>query len=83
MKKESINKKVINVVKRISGTEKVLIKHSLIDDIGMDSLKMVTLVVTIEEEFGIELNESDMNPYDLRTVSDIVKLVEKYCGGRS
>lgn len=83
MKKESINKKVINVVKHISGTEKVLIKHRLIDDIGMDSLKMVTLVVTIEEEFGIELNESDMNPYDLRTVSDIVKLVEKYCGGRS
>ena len=83
MKKESINKRVINVVKHISGTEKVLMKHSLIDDIGMDSLKMVTLVVTIEEEFGIELNESDMNPYDLRTVSDIVKLVEKYCGGRS
>ena len=83
MKKESINKKVVEVVKRISGTDKVLIKHSLIDDIGMDSLKMVTLIVTVEEEFDIELSESDMNPYDLKTVSDIVRLVEKYCGGKA
>ncbi len=83
MKKESINKQVINVVKNISGTDKVLIKHNLVDDVGMDSLRMVTLIVTIEEEFNIELNESDMNPYDLKTVSDIVKLVEKYCGGKA
>lgn len=79
MKKENIEKQVIGIVKRISGAEKVLKKHTLIEDVGFDSLKMVTLVVTLEDELKIELDESDMNPYDLKKVSDVIKLAKKYC----
>ena len=41
---------------------------------------MITLLLEIEETFEIELDESDMNPFDLNTVEDAVKLVEKYRG---
>lgn len=81
MKKASIDIQVVDIIKRISGAEKVYKKHKLIDDIGMNSLDMVTLIVTLEDELGIELDESDMNPYDLKKVTDVVKLAEKYCGG--
>lgn len=81
MKKASIEKRTVDIIKRISGAEKVYKKHKLIDDIGMNSLDMVTLIVTLEDELGIELDESDMNPYDLKKVTDVVKLAEKYCGG--
>jgi acyl carrier protein len=50
----------------------------LAKDIGLDSLGMVTLLVMLEDEFRIELNESDMNPFDLLTVGDVIRLVEKY-----
>ena len=42
---------------------------------------MVTLLVEIEKTFGIELDEADMNPFDLTTVQDVVDMVGKYCGG--
>jgi acyl carrier protein len=50
----------------------------LIEDLGLDSLKMVTLLIEIEDAFSIELDESDMNPFDLVTVKDIVTLATKY-----
>ena len=37
-------------------------------------------MLEIEETFEIELDESDMNPFDLNTVEDAVKLTEKYLG---
>lgn len=50
----------------------------LVEDLGMDSLRMVMLLVTIEDTFEIELDESDMNPFSLITVQNVVNLVMKY-----
>lgn len=50
----------------------------LLDDLSLDSLRMVMLLVTIEERFAIELEESDMNPFALITVADVIGLVSKY-----
>ena len=72
--------KVIVLVKELSGKEEIKESDRLQDDIGLDSLGMVTLLVEIEDTFLIELDESDMNPYDLSYVSDVIKLVEKYSG---
>ena len=38
-------------------------------------------MVTLEDDLKIELDESDMNPYDLIKVTDVIKLANKYCGG--
>lgn len=81
MKKVSIDKKVIDIIRNISGAEKVCKNYSLIEDVGLNSLDMVTLMVTLEDELEIELNESDMNPYDFKKVSDVIKLANRYCGG--
>lgn len=70
--------KVIVLLKELSGKEEIKESDRLQDDIGLDSLGMVTLLVEIEDTFLIELDESDMNPYDLSYVSDVIKLVEKY-----
>ena len=50
----------------------------LIADLAMDSLRMVMLLVTLEEVFSIELDESDLNPFLLITVQDVIDLVLKY-----
>lgn len=70
--------KVIKLLKELSGKEGINKNDKLLDDIGLDSIGMVTLLIAIEDLFSIELDESDMNPYDLSTVSNVVELVAKY-----
>lgn len=53
----------------------------LLEDLEMDSLRMVMLLVMIEDNFEIELDESDMNPFALVTVQDVIDLVVKYKTG--
>lgn len=52
--------------------------QTLLGDFSFDSLRMVMLLVTLEERFEIELDESDMNPFELITVCDVMNLVKKY-----
>lgn len=78
-----INDKVIEILAELSGTENISLENHLQNDLGLDSMLMVTLLLDIEEKFEIELNESDMNPFDLNTVQDVVSLVEKYGGDKN
>ena len=48
------------------------------EDLGLDSLNLVELMVEIEEKFEIEIEESDLDPAELQTVSRLYDLVEKY-----
>ena len=75
MNVESIVYKIIN---NLCDKDTVKITDDLQEDLLFDSLAMVMLLVEVEEEFNISLKESDMNPYLLKTVSDIVSLVKKY-----
>lgn len=72
--------KVIDILCELSGKETIEAKDTLLGDLGLDSLLMVTLLIEIEETFEIELDESDMNPFELISVNDVVSLVSKYCG---
>lgn len=78
-----INDKVIEILAELSGTENISLENHLQNDLGLDSMLMVTLLLDIEEKFEIELNESDMNPFNLNTVQDVVSLVEKYGGDKN
>lgn len=55
---------------------------TLVGDLALDSLRMVMLLVTLEDTFEIELDESDMNPFALVTVQDVVALAEKYVSAK-
>ncbi|MBQ8189898.1 MAG: acyl carrier protein [Lachnospiraceae bacterium] len=72
--------KVVEILKELSGMEEMKPTDGLQSDLGLDSLMMVTLLVELEEALGIELDEADMNPFDLNTVGDVVALAGKYCG---
>ena len=75
-----IENKVIDLVVQLSAKEDIQVNHTLQDDLALDSLTMVTMLIEIENIFSIQLNESDMNPFDLITVQDVINLVEKYGG---
>ncbi len=80
MKREEIRDRISNILEELCGTRPTDDEVRLIGDLALDSLRLVTLLVLIEEEFGIELNECDMNPFSLITVSDVVSMIFKYVG---
>ena len=75
--------KVCVILSELSGIETICLEHELQSDLGLDSLQMVTLLMMLEEKFLITLDESDMNPFDLVNVWQVVDLVEKYAGGEN
>jgi acyl carrier protein len=46
----------------------------LMSDLGADSLDLVELIMTLEEEYGI--NATDESVYELKTVGEIVDFIE-------
>ena len=72
--------KVKGILCQLSGEESIENSSTLQGDLALDSLMMVTMLVEIEEVFGIELDEADMNPFDLSTVQSVIDMVAKYCG---
>ncbi len=73
----NIKKRVHSILHDMSSKETISDRDNL-QELGLDSLDMVTLLLEVEDAFGITLDESDMNPYDLQTVEDVIHLVEKY-----
>ena len=54
--------------------DKVTMEASIVDDLGADSLDVVDLVMSLEEEFDIEIPDEDVE--NMKSVGDIVKYIE-------
>ena len=55
--------------------ESITLDTNLIDDIGADSLDVVELIMSLEDEFGIAISDEDAA--QLYTVRRIVEYLEK------
>ncbi len=54
--------------------DKVTMEASITDDLGADSLDIVDLVMSLEEEFDVEIPDDQVE--NIKTVGDIVKYIE-------
>jgi len=54
--------------------EKVTMNTHIQDDLGADSLDIVDLVMSFEEEFDLEIPDDQVE--NIKTVEDVVKYVE-------
>lgn len=54
--------------------EKVTSEAVITDDLGADSLDIVDLVMSLEEEFDLEIPDDQVE--NIKTVGDIVKYIE-------
>ena len=55
--------------------EKITEKSKVIDDLCADSLDVVEMLMTLEDEFNVTV--TDEESVTLKTVGDIVKLIDK------
>ena len=56
--------------------EKVTLDAKLKDDLNLDSLDSVELIMSAEEEFGVEIPDEDV--MNFKTVNDIVNYIEEH-----
>ena len=78
MSSEEIFEKVKGViVEQLGGAEgNITMKASFIDDLGADSLDIVELIMALEEEFDIEIPDSDAEK--VVTVGDVVEYIKDH-----
>ena len=77
MSSEDIFEKVKEIIVEQLGVADtaVTLEASFIDDLGADSLDIVELVMAIEEEFDIEIPDSDAEK--VVTVGDVVDYIKE------
>ena len=55
--------------------ESITLESEIIKDLGADSLDVVEMLLDLEKEYGVEI--SDEAAAELKTVGDIVNLIDK------
>lgn len=79
----NVEQKICDILSELTGKETVSPTDSLQEDLALDSLSAVTLLLEIEDTFGIQLDESDMDLSQLELVEDVITMVSGYvlkCG---
>ncbi len=55
--------------------DEITLETNIVDDLGADSLDVVDLLMSIEEEFEVEVPDDDIEKFKL--VGDIVNYIEE------
>ncbi|MCX8028815.1 MAG: acyl carrier protein [Brevinematales bacterium] len=55
---------------------KVTLEASFVEDLGADSIDIVELIMSLEEEFGITISDEDAQK--IRTVGDAVEYIKSH-----
>lgn len=74
----SLEDKVLKIIaeKLSVDIKDVVPEASFVDDLGADSLDLVELIMSMEEEFDIEISDEDAEK--LRTVKDAIDYIAKH-----
>ena len=76
MDREDIKAKIIKAAKETIGAD--LDENESLIKSGVDSLALVSLIVSIEYAFDVEFSDDDLQPENLQTLSSLIELTEKY-----
>lgn len=57
--------------------DSVSLDSSIIDDLGADSLDVVDIIMTLQDEFDLEIPDEEVE--NIKTVGDLVAFIESAC----
>ena len=72
--------RIIEIIESVSGFENLRenLEIDLLENEILDSLAFIELITTLDDEFEIEIQPTQVEPDTWRSVEGIVELVEKY-----
>lgn len=81
---ESTKQRIIDILKKYTFNDDVWQgfndSFSVIKDLKINSARMVDIVLDIEDEFGVEISDDELDA--LQSFGDMVKLVDKKLNNR-
>jgi acyl carrier protein len=80
---DSTEARITGVVRRLlaeDSRDRDLQRRDDLRDAGLDSMRMVHLVLAVESEFGIEIPEASITPANFRTIASIADVVGRLLG---
>ena len=75
MNQEQIYLKVTEIIQERQGQDFVVTENlSLKDDLNADSVDLMEFILTIEDEFGIEIGDEEID--NLNSVADVLAIIK-------
>ena len=71
--KEQIEQRVTDALVEFGEERENITPDAKFEDLDVDSLDLVELAQIVEDEYGVELKDSDLD--QIQTVSDVVELI--------
>lgn len=76
MTEQEIYERIVEIIQESRGEGfQVSQTLSLKDDLQADSVDLMEFILTVEDEFGIEISDEDID--ELKNVSDVIACVQK------
>lgn len=72
----STNEIIRQIAYQTTGAE--LSDGETLQESGLDSLSLVTVIAEIEDRWKISFSDGDLDPEQLLTLADLVRITEKY-----
>ena len=75
MTEQQIFDRIVTIIQERQGEDFVVTENlSLKDDLDADSVDLMEFVLTIEDEFGIEIGDEEID--NLQSVSDVLEIIK-------
>ena len=76
MTEQQIFDRIVTIIQERQGEDFVVTENlSLKDDLNADSVDLMEFVLTIEDEFGIEISDEEID--NLQSVADVIKAIKE------
>ena len=75
MTEKEILDRIVTIIQERQGEDFVVTESlSLKDDLGADSVDLMEFILTLEDEFSIEISDEEID--QLQSVGDVVKIIQ-------
>ena len=75
MTEQQIFDRIVTIIQERRGEDFVVTENlSLKDDLDADSVDLMEFVLTIEDEFGIEISDEEID--NLQSVADVLEIIK-------
>ena len=78
-----MKQKIDELIRTMTFEENIQENHRLKEDLGLDSLSVISLIISLEDAFSIEFSMDDLDPAGLLTVADVYALAGRYANEES
>lgn len=72
-----MEERIIQIIEELTGVKDINKNSDLLEEEVLDSLAFIELIETLENEYDVEIQPTQVPPYTWKNVNNIVNLIKK------